>query len=44
MVDEDDDRRFLDDIRVEVRYPRTRQEELADRTEWPWLPGSILSQ
>ena len=24
---------------VEVRYPRTRQEELGDRSGWPWLPG-----
>jgi hypothetical protein len=29
---------------VEVRYPRTWQEELADRSAWPWRPGSILSQ
>ena len=29
---------------MEVRYPRTRQEELGDRSAWPWPPGSILSQ
>jgi hypothetical protein len=43
-MDEDNDGRFPDDSRVEVRYPRTRQEELGDRAEWPWLPGLILSQ
>ena len=43
-VDEDNDGRFPDDSAVEIRYPRTRQEELADRSVWPWLPGSILSQ
>ena len=29
---------------VEVRYPRTRQEENGDRSAWPWLPGSIIQQ
>ena len=43
-MDEDNDRRFPDDSLVEVRYPRTRQEELGDRSVWSWLPGSILSQ
>jgi hypothetical protein len=43
-MDEDNDGRFPDDSRVEVGYPRTRQEELGDRAEWPWLPGLILSQ
>jgi hypothetical protein len=43
-MDEDNDGRFPDDIAAEVRYPRTRQEELGDRSAWPWLPGSILSQ
>ena len=43
-MDEDNDGRFPDDSLVEVRYPRTRQEELGDRCAWPWLPGSILSQ
>ena len=43
-MDEDNDGRFPDDSLVEVRYPRTRQEELGDRAEWPWLPGSIVSQ
>jgi len=41
---EDNDGTFPDDSLVEVRYPRTRQEELGDRSGWPWLPGSILSQ
>jgi hypothetical protein len=40
---DDDDGRFPDDSLVEVRYPRTREEELGDRSGWPWLPGSILS-
>jgi hypothetical protein len=43
-VDDDNDGRFPDDSPVEVRYPRNRQEELSDRAEWPWLPGSILRQ
>jgi hypothetical protein len=43
-MDEDNDGRFPDDSPVEVRYPRTRQEELGDRAGWPWLPGLILSQ
>ncbi|MGA2827139.1 MAG: hypothetical protein ABSF03_13585 [Streptosporangiaceae bacterium] len=43
-MDEDNDGRFPNDSPVEVRYPRTRQEELGDRSAWPWLPGSILSQ
>ena len=43
-MDEHNDGRFPDDSLVEVRYPRERQEEQGDRTAWPWLPGSILSQ
>jgi hypothetical protein len=43
-MDEDNDGRFPDDSLVEVRYPRDLQEELGDRSGWPWLPGSILSQ
>ena len=43
-MDEDNDGRFPDDSRVEVRYPRTRNEEQGDRCAWPWLPGSILGQ
>jgi hypothetical protein len=43
-MDEDNDGRFPDDSLVEVRYPRSLQEELGDRSGWPWLPGSILSQ
>ena len=41
---EDNDGRFPDDSLVEVRYPRDLQEELGDRSGWPWLPGSILGQ
>ena len=43
-MDMDDDGRFPNDSLVEVRYPRNLQEELGDRSRWPWLPGSILSQ
>ena len=43
-MDEDNDGRFPDDSPVEVRYPRNKQEEQGDRSAWPWLPGSILSQ
>jgi hypothetical protein len=42
--DNDNDGRFPDDSRVEVRYPRTRQEEQGDRSAWPWLPGTIERQ
>ena len=42
--DNDNDGRFPDDSRVEVRYPRTRQEEHGDRAAWPWLPGTIVEQ
>jgi hypothetical protein len=42
--DNDNDGRFPDDSRVEVRYPRTRQEEQGDRSKWPWLPGTIEQQ
>ena len=42
--DSDNDGRFPDDSRVEVCYPRTRQEEHGDRAAWPWLPGSIVEQ
>ena len=43
-MDEDNDSRFPDDSPVLVRYPRDKQEELGDRSAWPWLPGTILSQ
>ena len=42
-MDEDNDR-FPDDSVVEVRYPRDKREEQGDRSAWPWLPGTILSQ
>jgi hypothetical protein len=42
--DNDNDGRFPDDSRVEVRYPRTRQEEHGDRAAWPWLVGTIVEQ
>lgn len=42
--DNDNDGRFPSDSRVEVRYPRTRQEEHGDRSAWPWLPGTIERQ
>ena len=39
-----DDGKFPDDSPVEIRYPRTEQQEHGDRSAWPWLPGSILEQ
>ena len=41
-MEEDNDGRFPDDSAVLVRYPRDKPEEQADRSAWPWLPGSIL--
>jgi hypothetical protein len=41
MYDEDNDGRFPDESPVEVRYPRSKQQERGDRSRWPWLPGSI---
>ena len=41
MHDEDKDGKFPDESPVEVRYPRSKQEERGDRSRWPWLPGSI---
>ena len=35
---------FAEDMAVEVRYPRTKQEEQGDRADWPWLPGTVLEQ
>jgi hypothetical protein len=43
-MDEDNDGRLPDGSAVAVRYPRDRQEEQGDRSAWPWLPGTILSQ
>jgi hypothetical protein len=37
-------RNCSNDSLVEVRYPRDKHEEQGDRSAWPWLPGSILSQ
>jgi|SRR5579863_10532188 len=42
--DEDNDGKFPDESPVEVRYPRLKQDEQADRDTWPWLPGSIVEQ
>jgi hypothetical protein len=42
--DDDNDGRFPDGSPVAVRYPRSKQEEQADRGTWPWLPGSIVEQ
>ena len=44
MHDEDNDGRFPDESRVEVRYPRSKPEEQGDRERWPWLPGTIVEQ
>jgi hypothetical protein len=42
--DEDNDGKFPDESPVEDGYPRSKQEEQADRGTWPWLPGSIVEQ
>jgi hypothetical protein len=42
--DKDNDDKFPDQSPVEVRHPRSKQEEQADRDTWPWLPGSIVEQ
>jgi hypothetical protein len=42
--DEDNDGRFPDENPVEIRYPRSKQEEQGDRSRWPWLPGTIAEQ
>jgi hypothetical protein len=39
----DNDGRFPNNSWVEVRYARSRTEELTDRAAWSWLPGAILS-
>ena len=44
MHDEDNDGKFPDESPVEVRYPRSQQEEHGDRERWPWLPGTIVEQ
>ena len=44
MHDEDNDGKFPDESPVEVRYPRSKQEEQSDREQWPWLPGTIVEQ
>ena len=44
MHDEDNDGKFPDESPVEVRYPRSRQEEHGGRERWPWLPGAIVEQ
>ena len=35
---------FAEDMDVEVRFPRTKEEEKGDRAAWPWLPGTIVEQ
>jgi hypothetical protein len=42
--DEDNGGGFPDESQVEVRYPRSKQEEQGDREQWPWLPGTIVKQ
>ena len=44
MHDEDNDGKFPDESPVEVRYPRSKQEEHGDREPWPCLPGTIVEQ
>jgi hypothetical protein len=40
--DEENDGRFPDESPVEVRYPRSKEQERGDREQWPWLPGTIV--
>ena len=42
----DNDGRFPDDSPVWVRYPLkgSTQADALPRDQWPWLPGSIISQ
>ena len=35
---------YPEETGVEVRYPLTRQQETASRSEWPWLRGTIVRQ
>lgn len=42
--DKDNDGKFPDESPVEVRYPRSKQEEHGHRERWPWLPGTIVEQ
>jgi hypothetical protein len=35
---------FREETLVEVRFPRSKQEEKGDRSAWPWLPGTVLEQ
>jgi hypothetical protein len=44
MHDEDNDGKFPGESPVEVRYPRSKQEEQGGRERWPWLPGIIVEQ
>jgi hypothetical protein len=44
MHDEDNDGKFPGQSPVEVRYPRSKQEEQGDRERWPWLPGTGVEQ
>src|SRR5260370_41788834 len=37
-------RQVPDESPVEVRYPRSKQEEQGDREQWPRLPGTIVEQ
>lgn len=43
-MDKDNDGKFPDESPVEVRYPRSKQEEHVHREQWPWLPGTIAEQ
>ena len=44
MHHQDNDGKFPDESPVEVRNPRSKQEEQGDRERWPWLPGTIVEQ
>jgi len=42
--DQDNNGKYPDETLVEIRYPRSKQQEQGDRDQWPWLPGTILEQ
>ena len=44
MYDEDNDGKFPGESPAEVRSPRSKHEERADRGTWPLLPGSVVER
>ena len=41
---DDEDNDGPDESPVEIRYPRSNEEEQGNREQWPWLPGTIVEQ